>query len=145
MTSGPTSSLARNARMRSPCCGSTLGARHMRGLDEKIWKVLAPISRACSTAFEAPPVVPRCTPIRFVMGTVYKAVRAAAALRRIYVEALAQGAKRCIDAVDLSGMAQVREAVHFLFRGAETPRQIDGTDFLAQHLVQQENLGRDAW
>jgi hypothetical protein len=48
----------------------------MRGLDEKIWKVLAPISRAHSTALEAPPAVPKCTPIRLiilVMGTVYKA------------------------------------------------------------------------
>jgi len=114
-----------------------LGARHMRGLEEKIWKVLALISRARSTAFEAPPAVPRCTPIRFVMGTVYKTVRAAAVLRGIDVEPLAQGAKRFIDAVDFGGMAQVREAVDFLFGGAETPRQIDGTHFLAQHLVQQ--------
>ena len=73
ITRGPTSSLARSSRMRSACLGSILGARHMRGLEEKIWKVLAPISCARSTAFEAPPVVPRCTPIRFVMGTVYKA------------------------------------------------------------------------
>jgi hypothetical protein len=41
----------------------------MRGLDEKNWKVLAPISRARSTALEAPPAVPRCTPMRLVMET----------------------------------------------------------------------------
>src|SRR5580658_6094886 len=58
--------------MRSHCFGSTLGARHMRGLEEKIWNVLAPISRARSTALEAPPAVPRCTPMRLVMRPVYR-------------------------------------------------------------------------
>ena len=38
----------------------------MRGLEEKIWKVLAPISTARSTAVQHPPVVLRCTPIRRV-------------------------------------------------------------------------------
>ena len=36
----------------------------MRGLEENIWKVLAPISTARSTAVQLPPVVLRCTPIR---------------------------------------------------------------------------------
>ncbi len=36
----------------------------MRGLEENIWKVLAPTSTARSTAVQHPPVVPRCTPIR---------------------------------------------------------------------------------
>jgi hypothetical protein len=48
----------------------------MRGLEEKIWNVLAPIFTAHSTAFDAPPAVPRCTPIRLAMRSVYKAIRA---------------------------------------------------------------------
>jgi hypothetical protein len=36
----------------------------MRGLEENIWKVLAPISTARLTAVQHPPVVLRCTPIR---------------------------------------------------------------------------------
>src|ERR1039458_9042172 len=71
MTNGLTSSLARSSRIRSACFGSTFGARHMRGLEEKIWKVLAPIFLAHSTAFDAPPAAPRCTPIRLAMRTVY--------------------------------------------------------------------------
>ena len=39
--------------------GVDLPRRHIRGLEEKICKVLAPISRAFSTAVETPPVVPR--------------------------------------------------------------------------------------
>jgi hypothetical protein len=42
----------------------------MRGLEEKICKVLAPISAARSTALDAPPVVPRWMPMRFVMRIV---------------------------------------------------------------------------
>jgi hypothetical protein len=40
-------------------------ALHIRGLAEKIWKVFAPHSTARSTAFQLPPAVDRCTPIRF--------------------------------------------------------------------------------
>jgi len=36
----------------------------MRGLEENIWKVLAPISTARSTAVQLPPVVLRWTPMR---------------------------------------------------------------------------------
>src|ERR1017187_3849228 len=75
MTSGPTSSLARNSFMRAHCLGSTLGARHMRGLAEKICKVLAPISRARSTALDAPRVVRRWMPMRLVMVLVYSMMR----------------------------------------------------------------------
>jgi len=62
--------MARSAFTRAACLGSTLGARHIRGLEEKIWRVLAPIALACSTAFEAPPVVPRWMPMRFAMRIV---------------------------------------------------------------------------
>src|ERR1700739_2013247 len=70
MTSGPTSYSAPSARMRLHCAGSGFGARHMRGLAEKIWHVLAPISWARRTALEAPPAVPRWTPIRFVIDSI---------------------------------------------------------------------------
>src|SRR6185437_3219571 len=71
MTRGETFSFARAARMRSHCSGSILGARHMRGLAEKICRVLAPIAEARSTAFQAPPAVPMWAPIRCLMRTVY--------------------------------------------------------------------------
>ena len=44
-----------------------IAGRHMRGLDENIWKVLAPTARARKAALEAPPAVPRCTPMRLIM------------------------------------------------------------------------------
>src|ERR1035438_7710791 len=39
-------------------------ARHIRGLDENIWNVFAPASRARFTAVRFPPAVPTCTPMR---------------------------------------------------------------------------------
>jgi hypothetical protein len=66
----------------------------MRGLDEKIWKVFAPISRARSTAFDAPPVVPRCTPILVSIATVYKLRYPRFTCLRPHVEKMYRGGLR---------------------------------------------------
>ena len=55
----------RRAALRSLIwAGSGALARHMRGLEEKIWKVLAPNSAAWSAAFSRDPAVEVWMPSR---------------------------------------------------------------------------------
>ena len=55
------------SRILAASAGLTAAGLHMRGLEEKIWKVLAPASTARSTAVQQPPAVPTCTPMRFLL------------------------------------------------------------------------------
>ena len=55
---------ARPSRILRASSGLTGPAFQVRGLDEKIWKVLAPASTARSTAVWQPPEVPRWMPMR---------------------------------------------------------------------------------
>src|SRR5580704_12492961 len=65
MTSGEQSYSTRSFFIWSQWAREILDGRHMRGLDENIWKVFAPIAWARSAAVKTPPVVERCMPIRF--------------------------------------------------------------------------------
>src|SRR5579883_378484 len=64
MTSGQQPYFWRSSRIRSQCAGSMRAGRHMRGLEEKIWKVFAPMACARSAAMYTPPEVERCIPMR---------------------------------------------------------------------------------
>ena len=56
--------LSRPAKCRDRRPSSGMDARHIRGLAEKIWKVLAPSSAAFSAAFSSEPAMEVWMPIR---------------------------------------------------------------------------------
>src|SRR6185437_83591 len=87
MTSGPTPSSARAARVCRACSAVIFPARHMRGLEENIWSVFAPISGARRTALATPPVVERWTPInRSAICEVGLGAKRAFTLRRLFAD-----------------------------------------------------------
>jgi hypothetical protein len=59
MTNGAQSKSFRSRRICSQWLASSRCGRHIRGLEEKIWNVLAPTSRARSAARKTPPAVER--------------------------------------------------------------------------------------
>src|SRR5579859_7311285 len=65
-------------------------------------------------------------------------------LRGADFQGLAQGFHGDGDAVDFRGVAEVGETVHSLRSGAETAGKLGGTNALAVHFVQQQNLGGEA-
>src|SRR5271163_3684629 len=67
MTSGEQSYSVRKRFIWSQWAAEIFEGRHMRGLEEKIWKVFAPMAWARSAAVKTPPAVERCMPIRFVV------------------------------------------------------------------------------
>ena len=68
MTSGEQSYSVRRRFIWSQWAAEIFAGRHMRGLEENIWKVFAPIAWARSAAVKTPPAVERCMPIRFAAG-----------------------------------------------------------------------------
>jgi hypothetical protein len=69
------------------------------------------------------------------METVYRAVLADAGLRRLHVNVLPQRPKRRVNAVDLGGMTEVREAIHFLSGPAEGDIAVG----LSKHLAARQS------
>jgi hypothetical protein len=65
MTSGEQSYSTRSRFICSQWSAEIFAGLHMRGLEENIWKVFAPIAWARSAAVKTPPAVERCMPIRF--------------------------------------------------------------------------------
>jgi len=63
---------------------------------------------------------------------------------RAHVEPLAERFQGGGDAVDSGGVLDVGEAVDLLRGGLQAPRQFRGANVLLDHLVEEENLGREA-
>ena len=59
-------------------------------------------------------------------------------------EGFAEGLHGEGDAVDLGGVAEVGEAVDGLRGGAEAAGELGGADMLADHFVQEQDLGGEA-
>src|SRR5438045_2836939 len=68
MASGYRSNRSRARRNNRICSSPGVDSRHMRGLEEKIWNVLAPSSEAFRAAFSSEPAMDVWIPMRNYYG-----------------------------------------------------------------------------